>query len=202
MGTAAQRATPRGRRLAALVVAALAVTVTACGEDEPMANIPQEDASTMVDLLDQASAAAEAGDCAGAQAAVDQYVELVNLLRAEDVETEVKESMRNAGFRLEELINDQCGDSAAATEPAVTEEPTEEEPTEEEPAEEQPTEEQPTEEEPTETETETEEEPPEQPPGEGEVTPPPDEDEDDGENSGPGGGEDTGDDSGTGAIEG
>jgi hypothetical protein len=198
MGTAAHRATPGGRSLAALVVAALAMAITACGEDEPMADIPQEDATAMLDRLDQARAAAQAGDCATAQAAAEAFVGVVNELKAEDVETEVKEAMRAAGFRLEELINDQCEEPAAATETpdegevAPPEETTTEEPT---------TEEEPPEEEPTETETDTEE-PPGQPPGEGEVTPPPDDGGDDGESGGPGGGENTDDDSGTGGIEG
>jgi predicted small lipoprotein YifL len=202
MGTAAHRATPGGRSLAALVIAALAVAITACGEDEPMAEIPRTDATAMLDQLDQARAAAEAGDCATAQAAVDEFIAMVNLLKAEDVETDVKESMRNAGFKLEELINAQCEEPAAVTETpddgevAPPEETATEEPaTEEEPPAEEPTEEEPTE---TETDTETEEEPPEQPPGEGEVTPPPDEGEEGGNDEGDGGD----DDSGTGGIEG
>jgi hypothetical protein len=209
MGTAGHRATPGGRSLAALVVAALAVALTACGEDEPMADIPRTDATAMLDQLDQARAAAEAGDCATAQSAVDEFIAMVNLLRAEDVETDVKESMRNAGFKLEELINAQCEEPAAVTETpdegevAPPEETTTEEPaTEEEPPAEEPTEPE------TETDTETEEDPPEQPPGEGEVTPPPDEGEEDGNDEGDGGddgndeGDGGGDDSGTGGIEG
>jgi outer membrane biosynthesis protein TonB len=167
-----------------------------------MADIPRTDATAMLDQLDQARAAAEAGDCATAQAAVDEFIAMVNLLKAEDVETDVKESMRNAGFKLEELINAQCEEPAAVTETpddgevAPPEETATEEPaTEEEPPAEEPTEEEPTE---TETDTETEEEPPEQPPGEGEVTPPPDEGEEDGNDEGDGGD----DDSGTGGIEG
>jgi hypothetical protein len=222
MGTAAHRATPRGRRLAALVVAALAVVITACGEDEPMADIPQADASGMLDQLDAARAAAEAGDCPTAQAAVDEFIEMVNLLRAEDVETDVKEAMRAAGFRLEELINQQCseGNSASAESDASGVVDTEsEDPTSEETPPEETTEEEPTETE-AEDDTETDEEPPEQPSGEGEVSNPPEEAEDGGddegtedgsEDGGTGGGsedegtEDSGgggDDSGTGGIEG
>jgi hypothetical protein len=200
MGTAAHRAIPGGRSLAALVVTALAVAITACGEDEPMADIPQPDATAMLDRLEQARAAAEAGDCATAQAAAEEFVGVVNELKAEDVDTDVKEAMRAAGFRLEELINDQCEEPAAGTE---TPDEDEVAPPEETTTEETTTEEEPPEEEPTETETDTEtEEPPRQPPGEGEVTPRPDDDGDDGENGGPSGGENTDDDSGTGGIEG
>jgi hypothetical protein len=201
MGTAAHRATPGGRRLAALVVAALAVAIGACGEDEPMANIPPEDASAMVDLLDQVRATVDAGDCGTAAAAVDEYIALVNLLQADDVETEVKESMRAAGFKLEELINEQCGEAAAATEAPEEEVAPPEETTPEETATEEPPEEEVTETD-TETDPEDEEAPPEQPPGEGEVEPPPDQDGDEGEDGGSGGGEDTDGDSGTGGIEG
>jgi hypothetical protein len=93
-----------GGRVMLLALAAAAV-LAGCGGDE--GTIPPESSEDLLARLTEIEEAVPRGDCDGAQASADLFVQQVDQLPA-DVDDEVKRLLTAGGERLQELAAEQC----------------------------------------------------------------------------------------------
>jgi hypothetical protein len=93
-----------GGRVSLLAVAA-ATLLAGCGGDE--GTIPGEDSDQLLTRLDEIEGAVAEGQCEGAQASADLFVDQVAQLPA-DVDQEVKRLLTEGGERLQQLATEQC----------------------------------------------------------------------------------------------
>jgi hypothetical protein len=95
-----------GRKALALALAAGALTLAACGDDES-GTIPPANADQMVQQVDQIEAAVEQGECTSAQTDVSQLEGAIFTLPKE-VGTKTKEDLRDLATNLSNLVASQC----------------------------------------------------------------------------------------------
>jgi uncharacterized membrane protein YgcG len=88
-----------------LLALAAAALLAGCGGDE--GTIPPENSEDLLARLTEIEEAVPRGDCDGAQASADLFVQQVDQLPA-DVDDEVKRLLNAGGVRLQELAADQC----------------------------------------------------------------------------------------------
>ncbi len=89
----------------ALLVAVVALS--ACGSDDIGGRIPAADAAGLRASLSQVRDDVEAGECDSASSGAQSFVDGVNQLPAEAT-TELKDALRKAGERLQELVSAEC----------------------------------------------------------------------------------------------
>lgn len=95
-----------GRIALALALAAGALALSACGDDED-GTIPQSDADTLLGLVDQLEQNVADGNCSLAPGTVDQMMRAVNGL-PEEVGFETKQDLRDLITNTENLVGEQC----------------------------------------------------------------------------------------------
>jgi hypothetical protein len=93
-----------GGRVSLLAVAA-AILLAGCGGDE--GTIPGENSDQLLTRLDEIEGAVAEGQCEGAQASADLFVDQVAQLPG-DVDQEVKRLLTEGGERLQQLATEQC----------------------------------------------------------------------------------------------
>jgi hypothetical protein len=95
-----------GRTALALALAAGAVTLAACGDDEG-GTIPPANADQMIDQVDQIETAVEQGECTSAQTDVSQLQGAIFSL-PKDVGVDTKNDLRDLATNLGNLVTTQC----------------------------------------------------------------------------------------------
>jgi hypothetical protein len=96
-------------RLPALLglVAAVAA-LSACGSDEIGGQIPQTNADRLKHSLNQVRDDVENGQCDAASSGAQAFVDRVNDLPGETATVELKDALREAGERLQNLVREEC----------------------------------------------------------------------------------------------
>jgi hypothetical protein len=103
--------------------AGAAFALASCGEDDATGLLPGETAEQIQANLDEVERLAEAGDCGGAQAAVDDVqVQIDNL--GSEVDGRLQEALADGAEQLEDVTVAECEEAAAPTPPPPPEEPT------------------------------------------------------------------------------
>jgi hypothetical protein len=104
---AAEWATGRGRRIAALAIALPLVVSAGCGSSDDGITIPKQNADTMLSTLDQIKGSVESGACDQAVSAADALRRQINGLPKE-VGKDAKDALREGAINLQTLASDQC----------------------------------------------------------------------------------------------
>jgi hypothetical protein len=95
---------PRMTRVAALLALAASVAAIAgCGSNDINGTIPQANADQMVAELDAVETSLASGDCSGAQARVQGFLNQVDLLPS-TAGSELKGALRDSGNNLKSLV--------------------------------------------------------------------------------------------------
>jgi len=95
---------PGMTRVAALLaVVASVAAIAGCGSNDVNGTIPQANADQMVSELDAVETSLASGDCAGAQAHAQDFLDHVNLL-PETAGTALKAALRGGGENLQSLV--------------------------------------------------------------------------------------------------
>jgi hypothetical protein len=108
---------------ALLALLAAVVGLSACGSDDVGGQIPATNAAGLKASLSQVRDDVQAGDCDSASSGAQSFVDGVNALPAEAT-TELKDALRKAGERLQELLSQECpadGTAADDTQPTTSE---------------------------------------------------------------------------------